>query len=534
MRLLPCLLLALAAAPLALPPAQAQPPPATGTLVPLPPDGFRPLAQTADGQTLRVLDARWLRAGEVATPQAFDSYYHNPANCYLVVWYTLTPDSVANDPRHSPLFPSAALRLPGGSEAVGFPTLDHHLPTPTRMTLWGDIDPRASAQDVSFEMLRAGAPEGANGHVKQVAEFAGVPLPAGAEAAALTGQTRTTANGSRVTLEKIGRRPRRGHPEASDLLIVGRWQAPPAHPDLAADVRFPARNGRGEAQPGVESDTGEVLSSYGEVSDDDPLDPAGKARDRFTIHAQAPAAGAKTVTVRLQLDETGPSLRQAPAYQRFAFALPRASIALPAPPPPSADKPLATQPLDDASLSVTGVTPEPGRGSGLVWHFGLRLSAPEPQTEAGEWLATDTLWNAAGNDARTVSAGLHEGIFWTPEGLPLPPNVKQYDFRTSLDANRFPKPPTAMDITVKWRRIARIVQSLTFRALPIPPAGTVLSLSKPAEADKASSFLIRRIGAFDAAHPLSPKVAARLPGLGPDAGLAVVLQCPSSNVAVDD
>ena len=511
--------------------AQTTPPPLAS-------HAFVPIRVTSGGVTVRVLDAQWVWPDSVETPPMFALDHRNSKNMYLVVWYDVSPASalVGTDPRHSPLYPSALLQTPDG-DVEGIGDMDSTRGPDVRRVFWGEVDPHQTTLGLRFEVIRPDAPPGAGGDVDQDAEFPALPLPPGPDVPVTVTKTLITPNGTRVFVNTIHYAKRfvfshqRGVPPVAeqDLAIDGHWEPPPAHPDVTAEVAMPDWWSRrpGGTPSGVEDDQGENLELDRVRDRFDTI--SGGPQGHFTIRAHAPAVGAKTVTVRLQLREHAPSLRDASAFRRFAVTLPGAAIGLPPLRPVSGPTtPVATQPLGDGTLAVERITDAAKTGGD--YHLWLRLAAPWPQTHAREWVSTQTQWRDIRSDTISGGGSLREGLFWTAEGQPLPPGDKRYDFETPMYPSDHSKPPTQVQFQLDWAEIVRRTIPMAFHAIPIPALGTVTALNRPLP-ETFGAFTLRKVGRFDATHPLSQGNAASLPNLDPASGLVVVLQCPPVTLA---
>ncbi|MDQ2799798.1 MAG: hypothetical protein M3Y13_09165, partial [Armatimonadota bacterium] len=372
----------------------------------------------------------------------------------------------------------------------------------------GGLDPRLPTIALGFEWLDPAAPPEASGNYSETLDFPDVPVPAGADQPVTVHRTLTTKHGTQVTLEKVAVRKRQPSDAAlSETLFVLRCLPPPAVPDLYPNLNF--------AYPDLLDDTGKNLmknSSYGS-SGEDELDHAPGSTTLDV--ASVPSAQAKTLDVKISVQENAPSLRQEQWFRHLQFDLPLQSL-------PGRDAEGPYLPLATVASGPVQSTLESFK------------SQSQGQYEARLWLAdaydlqNTALHDDAGNEySASEDTGFGTPLFWRLNGAPIQPGKRGHLLRFYWFKQK--TAPAKLTLETEALPVRRVRHSFDLANLPLPKPGETLDLNRTIKDADGSRLLLRAISYFTDQKPLPGIDAGARAQMTPPFGLALALQFQSAS-----
>lgn len=453
-----------------------------------------PVQKTQDGVTVQLQSARWAKRSDVFSGER----QGGPADKGLAVTYRVLDNK--------------ASVVPQFLGADGAPLLNLSMSTigsaDGSTVFASSLDPRLPTITLNFEWLDPAAPPEASGSYSETLDFADVPVPAQADQPITVHRTSTTKHGTQVTLEKVAVRKRQpGDAAPTETLFVLRCLPPPAVPDLYPNLNF--------AYPNLLDDTGKNLmknSSYGS-SGEDALDhtPGSTTLDVASV----PSPQAKTLDVKISVQENAPSLRQEQWFRHLQFDLPLQSL-----PGREAEGPYL--PLATAASGPVQSTLEslraPSKGQ-----YEARLWLPD-----GYDLQNMALHDDAGNEYNAVEdTGYGTPLFWRMNGAPIQPGKRGHLLR--LYGFNQKTAPAKLTLETDALPVRRVRHHFDLANLPLPKPGETLDLNRTIKDADGSRLLLRAIAYFTDQKPLPGVEASTRAQMTPPFGLALALQFQSAS-----
>lgn len=495
--------------------------------------GAAPQSKTVDDVTITLLGARWIPLAQAHFNDRRSGFA--PPAAVFAVDYRVDAPEVAGPARMRAMraAPVVEAITPDGrrlrGNAIGPPQ------DGVQTRVWNDfygIDPRWPRVELEFTWRDPQAPENAGARFRESLEWTNIPLPPPTGQSLPLNLIQTTESGTRLYLESAVIQGRKSNPDDKRLYVIGRWLPPESTPDLCAEIKL-GRGARGERLPSIAYDTGEPMQDrthHNNVSPGKSLGVRDETAGYFTVSASAPPAEAKTVTLRLDIEANAPSREQQKWHKRFHFSVPPGAVPLPAGEPAATGAaPLAEAPLGQSNLQLISLRPDPGDGYKQRWRGEIVLRAPADATPNRQWSATGAKWYS--EPGRNVtSTGLNPtGSAWLENGARLGPNDRTWMVSPHYDNNHELAAASKLTLETSWKETEVSSFALDFSGLPVPEAGKILTPDAVFSAGEWGQFFVRKIGAFDQMHSLSPRLASRTAQLQPPYGLAVVLEYVPKN-----
>lgn len=494
--------------------------------------------QTRDGVTIKLMDAGWYRHVDLATPS------HHPAGIDIGTVFAASLLATTKEPIEisKGVFYRGDLRRQLTCALVtdharyrcGFSVPGR--PDLAEATYTGRPDPNSSLVfEVEYRDPRF-SEQKAEGWIEDYLDLSGLP------AVHVEGEsrdiqiTRTTRQGERITLTRVGlmRSPFYGH--ELRYFIEGHGAPPDDKPDLKVWFypRLPS-SVRSEVKNVAEDDLGHSLTTDG-MSDfvraGDILHPADYAPGRFTFLLLPPSPGAHTVNLHLTTSSWSQAFRIEKAYRHFRFVVPVRDIRPLSGTPRSSEGAIAVQPLGETGGTVVLETLGPGRQQGGVgdWMGRLLVRSPAPESEARRWSCTRFEWRKPGETYPGGRGFLEDGnatggrLLARRDGTPLAPNESEWQMQLGFGDTVQRRPPETFSLYSEWTEMEADSFALDFRSLPIPKVGKIAKTERGVRVGRFGTFVVTKVGRYDADHPLSPSVAADIRKEIPAAGLVAVIE----------
>ena len=454
-------------------------------------DPFVPQSQTINGVTMRLTRAAWV------TDEVFHS---SPGQKHFALWYELeSADARVRPAKGKTLadyltteraFDPTGRRVGGGMTRT------------QKVVGWDGVDPRWPTVPVEFEFLDPSAPAAATGEFEESLLFKDVPLPDKANKIVHVNRSLTTANGTRVFLEKLAVRPNRPGwdnllvSEEAELVFVVRWEPPENVPDLAAGVSL--------FDGSVIDNTGKMLAGphvygTGQMGGDQLVQqpeqpPLTGGRSTLMVRTP-PSSKAKSLDVKLQVRESALSLKQEKWLRRFRFEIPMQNVPFELTPQPA--RPVAVAEDKEISAELESIRTYPnGKDNGWTLQGRLWLRDRQPN-HARQWR-----WVVENGTARDEQNTIFEdysqdpvdSAFWKANHTPVRQgeNGEGFSF-TGFEAKRAPQKVT---LEFEAQAESRANHTFEFTNLPFPTDGKITEINQGRPLPSGARLIMRQIGYF--------------------------------------
>lgn len=463
-------------------------------------DAFSPQSQTVRGMTMRLSNAAW------GTNKLFHG--SDPLQKHFTLWYEVE----SQDPGVNPS-PGKTLKdyiiSQRALDPMGQP-VDGTVIRNSTVVAWDNVDPRWAHVPLEFELLDPAAPPAASGEFEELLLFKDVPIPAKAGEVGRVDRTLTTANGTRVILEKLAVRPegQKGKDwinfrasEEGQVVLGLRWEPPARVPDLTANLSI----GIG----GVIDDTGKDLAApgslgMGQIGGDDLEEQPGQRQQtllsggRNTLYVSTrPAPKARTLAIRIQVQERAQSLKQEKWLRRFRFEVPLQNV-------PFAFTPQTARPVAVAEdreltsvLESIGTSPNTDTNG---WYTSGRLylrdgqsnqsGNPRDKTVLRRWVIEES----TPRDKPNRESAFIGSSFWKADNTPVREGETAAEF-SFFDYNAR-QPSQKLTLEFKVAAESRTRHTLDFANLPIPRNGQISEINQSRQLPSGARFILRQVGYF--------------------------------------
>lgn len=396
--------------------------------------------------------------------------------------------------------------------------------------IWNKIDPRWPLVGVDVEFLDPDAPVRAAGREEVPITISNLPVPAMGDTVRPVHAEAVTPLGTRITVEKVA--------VLSDPELVTRysWRSDkvtkfgfravtdPAVPDM----RFLCSSGIT-----VTDDTGKTLKLSGGSMGGAEAGWPGRPTLQMVGLGDVPAPGAKTMTLTLHPEESSEMLAQESAYRHFRLLVPLNSLMFG---PQTARLPLLVRTGKDVVGTVDT----------LAWDgasYYLRLILHDRADPKIRWQVHALSGVDDGGSALSGRTTHGDDFFWKTDGAPLAPGetaLESHLGKPNDHNNQYgvSAPPPAKSLTLDADVEAFREQShvFDFAKIPIPPAGTDLTLNRAVQDAFGGRLVLRNVAAYSPARPLPPGFVKPTDTFTAASGLVVVLAeppSPSGEAAMD-
>jgi hypothetical protein len=526
-------------------PAWSQPPVAVRVIAPAPWQKLQPpVTQTVNGVTLQITEACWCLREQIEPDYAGQP---EGKRRMFAIRYR------AQDER-------GTWRING---------LESHSPTGAWINRSGDagegddyvsywaadeIDPRWSQLRLDINFLDPKAPEDTD-RVYETHEFKGVPVPAPDVVAPLDLELQT-AHGTRVRLEKIAVLAQPKKADITDLekgtYFVFHTITPADQPDISARIEsgfYPITDEKGNAVLPSASSTYFIDPFFEQVQNGDLVNPPP---GYFALNVKnLPSPDVKTLNVKFKTWESSPRWKAEQMKQwgrSFKVQLDLQNIDLPA--PKGALHPLSVARGRNVEVALESLNLVEENGA-KHWkaRFWTRDLKPDARAVERRWAPIGSAFGFPSREdviemrdekgvvlplqpSGTMFGG-NQGLFWHVDNTPL--EAGESLFETDLGTLGYPAQPKQLNFQLKLEARREDGTDFAFSDLPIPRPGEVVEVNQagrdvlnalPAKA--ALGMTVRKIGFYDAKHPL-PGLSERVRAiLKHSAGLVVVLDIARS------
>ncbi len=391
--------------------------------------------------------------------------------------------------------------------------------TVSRYSYWENVDPRWPLVAVDVDFIDPAAPLRASGRFAGPVTITGIPVPVESDKITPVHAEATTVLGTKIVVEKV-----KVSPGAKEYQTTFVFRVVPA-PD-APDLQFIFSSG-GK----VIDDTGARVNptGVGIAGGGDLLEPQlpYQSQTRSVGVAGVPSAGAKTLTLTLDVNESSEQLKEDHWFRHFHLLVPMRLL------DPSGRRPyssLAAVEGKQVAATLESLTPQQSRyrtrftfqdrtHSGLTW----RLDAVRGKDDAGNPLTSSPTGTA---------------FFWKADGSPLAKNEDSEEVVLGAPGEpngpfgvAAPKPAKTLALEADVSAVREQYHVLDFPKIPIPAPGQFRVLNRAVQDASGARLILRKIGAYSPDAPL--------PGLNfsdlskppyylspPPTGIAVVLAEP--------
>lgn len=361
------------------------------------------------------------------------------------------------------------------------------------------IDPRQKKLVVDYEFWDPKAPTGANGIIKQDLEWKSIPAPQEVDKPIEINRGYFTTLGALVNLESVTLKKNPNYYVSTNKLVsvsmpeellVFRlsYKVPPARYDLTLMPRI-IENGIVDAVGNDLTKSVDIYTGFSFRSASPNVNWADDITSSFNVTLyRVPSPEAKTIDVKLAMEQSVPSLRQQKWYRHMTVNIDLQKVPLT---PRVESSSLREVQLPNATFVIEDVIPEDKVSATYYSRFRF---INKDASDKSEWMIRSV--NATSPDEIKYSgSALSQFSFWKLDGVPLSQNETSRNIWFIL----YPDHPRKfeekkLDVKISAQKVQKVGYRAEFKKVPIPAPGKNVVLNWRINQPNGGYIILRRIG----------------------------------------